>query len=151
MSREEKAIFTVLCLISDQNGNILLQDRKKTDWRGVSLPGGHVEPEESFTQAAIREVQEETGLTMENPRLCGVKQFQTDDAVRYVVFFYKATQYTGTLCSSNEGEVFWAKRSELHGYNLVADFEEHLRVFENDSLNEFYYEIDNGNWVVKLL
>lgn len=151
MARDEKAIFTVLCLISDQDGNILLEDRKKADWHGVSLPGGHVEPEESFTQAAIREVQEETGLTMENPRLCGVKQFQTDDSARYVVFFYKANRYSGVLRSGDEGDVFWAKRNELHRYSLVNDFEEHLKVFEDDELNEFVYERKNKNWVVKLL
>lgn len=150
MAREEKAIFTVLCLISDENGNILVEDRKDPKWPGVSLPGGHVEPCESFTQAAIREVWEETGLTMEDPRLCGVKQFQTNEHTRYVVFLYKATKYSGTLHSSDEGEVFWIKRNELHKYLVVEDFEEHLQVFENDEINEFYYEQKDGNWNVKL-
>ena len=150
MAREEKAIFTVLCLISDENGNILVEDRKKRDWPGVSLPGGHVEPEESFTQAAIREVQEETGLTMENPRLCGVKQFQENENTRYVVFFYKASKYTGILRSSVEGEVFWISRNDLHKYRFVDDFEEHLKIFDNDALNEFIYEHKNGNWTIKL-
>ncbi|MBQ8910457.1 MAG: NUDIX domain-containing protein [Oscillospiraceae bacterium] len=150
MAREEKAIFTVLCLISDENGNILVEDRKDPKWPGVSLPGGHVEPCESFTQAAIREVWEETGLTMEDSRLCGVKQFQRNEHTRYVVFLYKATKYSGTLHSSDEGEVFWIKRNELHKYLVVEDFEEHLQVFENDEINEFYYEQKDGNWNVKL-
>ncbi len=150
MAREEKAIFTVLCLISDENGNILVEDRKDPKWPGVSLPGGHVEPNEPFTQAAIREVQEETGLTMEDPRLCGVKQFQANEQTRYVVFLYKATKYSGTVHSSDEGEVFWIQRNELHKYLVVDDFEEHLKVFENENLNEFYYEQKNGNWNVKL-
>lgn len=150
MARDEKAIFTVLCLISDKNGNILLEDRKNLDWPGVTLPGGHVESCESFTQAAIREVQEETGLHMINPRLCGVKQFQKNENIRYVVFLYKADQFTGTLQSSDEGEVFWASRNELHKYRLVADFEEHLKVFENDEYNEFYYEKNGENWNIKL-
>lgn len=150
MAREERAIFTVLCLISDENGNILVEDRKKTDWPGISLPGGHVEPEESFTQAAIREVQEETGLTMKNPRLCGVKQFQQNESTRYVVFFYKATKYSGVLRSSDEGDVFWVGRNDLHKYQVVDDFEEHLKVFDNDELSEFVYEQKNGNWIIKL-
>lgn len=150
MARNEKAIFTVLCLISDKNGNILLEDRKNLDWPGVTLPGGHVESCESFTQAAIREVQEETGLCMLNPKLCGVKQFQKSEDTRYVVFLYKADQFTGTLQSSDEGEVFWASRNELHKYRLVADFEEHLKVFENDEYNEFYYEKNGENWNIKL-
>lgn len=150
MAREEKAIFTVLCLIYDENGNILVENRKDPDWLGVSLPGGHVEPGEPFTQAAIREVWEETGLIMENPRLCGIKQFQAKGNTRYVVFFYKTNKYSGVLHSSDEGEVFWVKRSELNQYRLVADFEEHLKVFDDETLNEFYYEQENGNWNIKL-
>lgn len=150
MAREEMAIFTVLCMVYDKNGNILVEDRKDPSWPGVSLPGGHVEPEESFTQAAIRETYEETGLQIENPRLCGVKQFQHKGNRRYVVFLYKADRFTGTLKSSEEGEVFWVKRNELQNYKLVDDFEELLSVFENESLNEFYYEQKNGNWNVKL-
>ena len=150
MAREEKAIFTVLCLIYDENGNILVEDRKKPDWPGISLPGGHIEAGESFTCAAIREVWEETGLTIQNPRLCGVKQFPSGADTRYVVFFYKANEFSGTLRSSDEGEVFWIKRAELHKYKTVADFEEHLQVFENDQINEFYYERNDENWTVKL-
>ena len=37
-------------------------DRKKRDWPGITFPGGHIESGESFTDAVIREVQEETGL-----------------------------------------------------------------------------------------
>ena len=64
MARTEKAIFTNLCMVYDDRGNILVQDRKNPDWKGVTFPGGHVEKDESFTDAVIREVFEETGLTI---------------------------------------------------------------------------------------
>ena len=54
MAREEKAIFTVLCMIYDDDGNILVEDRLDPSWPGICFPGGHVEPGESFTDAAIR-------------------------------------------------------------------------------------------------
>lgn len=54
MAREESAIFTTLCMLSDGSGNILVEDRKDPDWPGVCFPGGHVEPGESFTEAAVR-------------------------------------------------------------------------------------------------
>lgn len=110
-----------------------------------------MEPGESFTKAAIRETWEETGLTIENPRLCGVKQFQTKENARYVVFFYKADQYHGQLQSSDEGDVFWICRKELDRYSFVEDFADMIKVFEDNDLNEFYYYKENGDWALKLL
>ena len=151
MSRSEKAIFTNLCMIYDDAGNILVQDRKNPDWPGICFPGGHVEPGESFVESVIREVWEETGLTIENPILCGSKQFQTEAGERYVVLFYKTNRYTGELKSSDEGEVFWIPRTDLHNYTLCDDFPDMVRVFEEDDLSEFYYYTENGNWKHKLL
>ena len=151
MARTEQAIFTVLCMVSDGNGNILVEDRLDPSWPGICFPGGHVEPGESFTEAAIRETWEETGLTIEDPRLCGVKQFQTADNARYVVFFYKATRYHGTLHASSEGDVFWISRDNLANYRLVSDFIDMVKVFETPELNEFFYYPDGDSWGLKLL
>ena len=151
MARTELATFTVMVMVEDGNGNVLVQNRLGPGWPGICFPGGHVESGESFTEAAIRETFEETGLTIENPRLCGVKQFQTKDNARYVVFFYKATQYHGKLQSSEEGEVFWLSRREFDDHSFVEDFGDMLKVFEQDDLNEFYYYRENGDWSLKLL
>ena len=151
MAREEKAIFTVLCMVYDDQGNILVENRKDPDWPGICFPGGHVEPGESFTNAAIRETFEETGLTVSNLKLCGVKQFQTREDARYVVFFYKTNQFSGTLQSSDEGEVFWISRKDLADYHLVEDFLDMVKVMEQDDLNEFYYYKDRDQWGLKLL
>ena len=77
MSRAEQVILTNLCMVYDDAGNILVQDRKDPNWPGICFPGGHIEPGESFVESVIREVWEETGLTIENPVLCGTKQFPT--------------------------------------------------------------------------
>ena len=151
MSRSEPAIFTNLCMVYDHAGNILVQDRKDPSWPGLCFPGGHVEPGESFVESVIREVWEETGLIIENPKLCGTKQFQTRKGERYVVFFYKTDRFSGKLQSSDEGEVFWIPRTDLHKYTLCDDFPDMVRVFEEDDLSEFYYYTENGDWKLKLL
>lgn len=151
MAALELAEFTNLCMVYDDQGNILVQDQLDPDWPGLCFPGGHVEPEESFTESVIREVYEETGLTIRNPKLCGVKQFQNRKGARYVVFFYKTNQYTGKLRSSQEGEVFWLSKKDLPNHRLVTDFMEMLKVFESDELNEFYYHQESGKWQLKLL
>ena len=69
MAKTEQAVFMNMCMIYDDNGNILVQDRLKKDWTGVTFPGGHVEYTESFTQSVIREVKEETGLDIETVKL----------------------------------------------------------------------------------
>ena len=151
MASPELAEFTNLCMIYDNHGNILVQDRLDPDWPGICFPGGHVEPGESFTESVIREVYEETGLTIQNPRLCGVKQFQNRKGARYVVFFYKTMEFSGNLRSSEEGEVFWLPRNELQNHRLVDDFMDMVKVFESSELSEFYYYREEETWKLKLL
>ena len=151
MSRAEQAIFTNLCMVYDHDGNILVQDRLDPDWPGLCFPGGHVEPGESFVESVIREVWEETGLTIENPKLCGTKQFQTRKGERYVVFFYKTHRFSGELKSSDEGKVFWIPRNTLDQYTLCDDFLDMVKVFEEDELSEFYYYKENDDWKLRLL
>lgn len=152
MTRSELAIFTNMCMIYDGNGNILVQDRKSKDWPGITFPGGHVEKNESFVESVTREVLEETGLTINSPELCGIKQFQDKNGVRYIVLLYKTKHYTGDIQSSEEGEVFWIKREDLLNYPLANDFEEMIKIFESNRLSEFYYFKDDKNdWAFKLL
>jgi len=146
MAKVEQAVFMNMCMIYDDDGNILVQDRLKKDWPGVTFPGGHVEYAESFVQSVIREVKEETGLDIENPILCGVKQFQGVDGARYVIMFYKTNKFSGELQFSHEGKVFWIPREKLGEYQLAEDMEEMVKVFETDTLSEFYYHKENGKW-----
>ena len=149
MRKTEPVELTVLCLLQ-KDDQILLQDRKKNDWKGYVLPGGHIETGESVVDAVIREMQEETGLTIENPTLCGTKQFQTRKGERYVVFFYKADRYHGKLQSSEEGEVFWIDRKDLPHYPLAPDMMAMVEVMESPQLSEFYYYKEDGNWKFRL-
>ena len=144
MRRTENAEFTVLCLIED-GSRILLQDRVKADWKGYTLPGGHVENGESFVDAVIREMKEETGLDIYEPKLVGVKQFPIEGG-RYIVMLYKATKFSGEVVSSDEGRMEWVEYSRLSELNTVDDFEELLEVMNSDKLSEFRYIIEDGEW-----
>lgn len=130
---------------------VLVQDRVDPDWPGISFPGGHVEPGESFSAAIIREVFEETGLTITSPLLCGVKEWENEDGSRYVVLFYKTDQFSGQVQASDEGEVFWTTFDALPSLKLSLDFEQHLELFLNDRLSEAYYENTAEGWRLRLL
>ncbi len=151
MSRTEICELTVLCLLKDGD-KYLLQNRVKKDWQGYTLPGGHIEPGESIVDAVIREMKEETGLTVHQPRLCGVKQFPLDhksySGGRYIVFLFLATEYSGKLKNSEEGAMYWVHRDELDKVNLVSDFHELMEVMLSFDLSEFQYVVDDGNWNV---
>lgn len=148
MGRTENVELTVLCLL-ESRGKYLMQHRVKKDWRGLTLPGGHVERNESIVDAVIREMREETGLTVLNPKLCGVKQFPIAGG-RYIVFLFRAGEYTGVLHSSEEGTVEWVDKKEIAGRDTVEDLDELLRVMLSDALNEFQYVVQDGNWRVSL-
>ena len=144
--RTESVELTVLCLIH-KNGRYLLQDRIKNDWKGYTLPGGHIEPGESIVDAVIREMQEETGLTIRHPHLCGVKQFPLEEG-RYIVFLFETEEYEADLRSSEEGTMHWIDERELSKVNLVEDFEDLIEVMLDDELMEFQYVIEDGEWLV---
>ena len=148
MGRTENVELTVLCLITDGD-RILLQNRTKNDWQGYTLPGGHVEPGESFVDAVIREMKEETGLDIKNPRLAGVKQFPIEGG-RYVVLLFKANEYSGTVVSSDEGQMVWVDSNHLPEIHTVEDFEDLIRVINNPDLTEFQYLVDGETWTVSI-
>lgn len=110
--RTENAVFTVMVMVEDGCGRVLIENKRSSDWGGLVFPGGHVERGEPFVDAAIREVREETGLEIKSPELVGVKQFIMPE-YRYVVFLFRANDFSGEPCGSDEGEVFWISKEEL--------------------------------------
>lgn len=150
MDRTSRVTLTNMCMITDGD-RVLVEDRSKPEWPGVTFPGGHVEPGESITASVIREVQEETGLLIEEPRLCGVKDWMEDDGSRYIVFLYKTDHFTGEIVSSDEGEVYWLSKKNMKDVHWAITMEDMLAVFMRDEVSEFYYYQEDGAWAYTLL
>ena len=150
MSRETSTILTNLCLIEDCSTNkVVLQYRspEKTHWAGYAFPGGHIEEGESLVESVIREIYEETGLTITNPKLVAVKDWPQDEGGRYIVFCYKATEFSGQIHSTEEGEISWVDKDVLSKLDLAYDMLELLRMMEDEELSEYYYhERIEGGW-----
>ena len=99
--------------------------------------------------AVIREMKEETGLTILDPRLVGVKQFPIENG-RYVVLLFKATRWAGELRSSEEGQMEWISYDELATVKTVDDFADLLKVMNTPELTEFQYLVSEDEWTVSM-
>lgn len=140
MARTQEVILTNMCMISDGDGKVLMQIRADGNSAGAGFPGGHVEPGESITASVIREVYEETGIEIKNPLFCGLTHFYTSDGTRYLVFLYKANEFTGELRSSSEGEAIWVEREKLSEIQTVRWLSsELLEIFESEKPRELWY------------
>ena len=146
MAKKETCVLTNMCMVYDGD-KVLVQDRVDKGWPGITFPGGHVEKDESFVKSVIREVYEETGLTIKNVELCGIKQWNDcEENYRYIVLFYKTNCFEGSLKSSNEGEVFFIDKKDIMNYKLADGFDKMLEVFLNDNISENYSYFKNGEW-----
>ena len=143
-NRTELVRFMNMCMVENGRGDVLALDKVDDSYSGTTFPGGHVERGESFHDSMIREVWEETGLSIKNPVLCGVYHW-TKEGIHNVVFLYKADEYTGTLQSSDEGEVYWISKEEFRKKELATGMERVLEIIESGDKREcFMYPKEEG-------
>ena len=108
--------LTTLCYIEKEDSYLMLhrvkkeKDINKDKWIGV---GGHFEAGESPEECLLREVYEETGLTLVSWRLRGIITFSTDVYETEYMFLYTADRYTGSLTECNEGTLEWGEKSRV--------------------------------------
>lgn len=110
-------ILATLCYIDNGQSYLLLHRNKKENdihknkWIGV---GGKFEKGETPQECVIREVYEETGLTIDNPKLCGFIMFPEFDGTNdWGVFVFKATNFFGELVHSKEGTLEWVAYQDI--------------------------------------
>jgi len=109
-------LLATLCYLKREGCTLMLLRNKKPGdihagkWNGL---GGKFEPGESPEQCIIREVREESGLEISNPRLHGLVMFPGFKGNDWYVFVFSADQFSGDLIDSPEGELRWIPDEEL--------------------------------------
>ena len=127
-SHNQKRIkLTIMCMLYKDDGSFLVLNRLKKDWPGLTFPGGHVEDNELIIEAVIREMKEETGLTVRNIEPRGYFEWnEFGDNVRHLAMLYRSKDFSGELKESSEGNILWIKEEDLEKYPLSNDFEKIL-------------------------
>ena len=116
-----KSCMTTLCYIEKDDCYLMLhrvkkeQDINKDKWIGI---GGHFEDKESPEECLLREVKEETGLTLKNYRVRGLITFVTDCYETEYMCLYTADAFEGELTECAEGNLEWVPKSKLRELNL---------------------------------
>ncbi|MGI6151381.1 MAG: 8-oxo-dGTP diphosphatase [Christensenellales bacterium] len=132
MANDRYAPVLLLNMCMVRNGDkVLVLDKVGSKWDGLTFPGGHVEPGESLVMAAIREVQEETGLTVSRLKLRGtVHWFNKEDGSRWIIFLYEACAFSGELHGgSREGRVFWMEMEDFLKAELAPNMRDYMKIF----------------------
>jgi len=109
--------LTTLCYIEKEDSYLMLhrvkkeKDINKDKWIGV---GGHFEADESPEECLLREVREETGLTLTSWKLRGIITFITDLQETEYMFLYTADGFMGTLTDCDEGTLEWVAKEAVY-------------------------------------
>ena len=131
-----------MCMITDADGRVLVQERlpkPSNSWSGLTFPGGHVEPGETVVASVIREVQEETGLSVSNLQNCGyIQWYNPVKQSQYFVFLFKTNTFSGELTGSIEGNVKWMTLEEMLCGKLAPNMTKYIAVFQNETITQVY-------------
>ena len=112
-----KSNLTTLCYI-EKDGRYLMMHRvkkahdiNKDKWVGI---GGHFEADESPEECLLREVREETGLTLTDYKQRGIITFMSDRWQTEYMFLYTASAYEGEIGECNEGTLEWIDKEKVY-------------------------------------
>ncbi len=127
---------TTLCYIENHNGDYLMlyRNKKKNDpnagkWIGI---GGKFEDGESPDECLLREVCEETGLTLLSWELRGIVTFVSDEWETEYMFLYTSDDWSGKLSVCDEGQLAWKQKSEIDSLSMWEGDKIFLRLLQDE-------------------
>lgn len=136
MTRTQPVELVTMVMVTDPaTGRVLVEDKVNVPWKaGHSFPGGHVEVGESCAAAAIREVFEETGLSLKEVTFCGTCEwFSADRSRRKLGLLYRGDRFTGEIRASDEGPIYWLDPATLTVENSAEGLMTLLKVFRHET------------------
>lgn len=144
--------LSTLCYI-EKDGKYLMLHRvkKKNDinqdkWIGV---GGHFEAEESPEDCVLREVKEETGLTLTEYRFRGIVTFVSGNGETEYMHLFTADQFEGQMTSCDEGNLEWVEKDRIEELNIWEGDKVFLRLLvERESFFSLKLIYDGGDKLV---
>lgn len=131
-----KSQLTTLCYLEKENSYLMLhrvkkeKDINKDKWIGV---GGHFEFQESPEDCLIREVKEETGLTLGSFDFRGIVTFCSDDDPAEYMFLYTSKDFSGSLIDCDEGTLEWVPFEKIESLNLWEGDKIFLRLLQTNA------------------
>lgn len=135
-TKKQRSPLTTLCYIEKDDSYLMLhrikkkQDVNEGKWIGV---GGHFEENESPEECLLREVREETGLTLTAYRFRGLVTFMSDKWQTEYMCLYTADGFEGELAECDEGVLTWVPKKDLNKLNLWQGDLIFFRLLEEDS------------------
>ena len=111
---------TLLFIISDSRA-LLIRKKRGLGAGKINAPGGKIDPGETPIAAAVREVEEEVGVTPLNPIERGELSFEFLDGLRLHVRVFSATEYRGIPCESDEALPLWVSLDAMPYDQMWAD------------------------------
>ena len=145
--------LATLCYVRDAKNNTTLMlhrvkkenDMHEGKWNGL---GGKFEDGETPEECVIREVLEESGLSITNPKLQGFITFPAFDQFEdWYVFVFTADEFTGELIDSPEGNLEWIKNDNLMDLKLWEGDKIFMGWFDSGKVFSAKFEYDKGEFV----
>ncbi len=134
--------LSCLCYLEDKSKLLLLLRNKEPFADFWTAPGGKIEPGEEPREAIIREMMEESGLTIINPYLKVItSETGNDSNYNWLLFIFRCQEYQGSLKECNEGILDWIPREQLADIKL-PDVDRRLSPFIFDDNKRYFIRLN---------